>query len=450
MLKIISLLLLVSCVEKFRVNSGSVTSPPETVVDDFKLQVGEGSVFVLKNKKMKAWGINWYGELLNESYNPIGSTTGEMGDNIPFLNLGTGSDGIKHFGANEGYSCAVLGDDSLKCWGYHYVGIWAIGGLDDTIGDGSGEIGDWVPKIDLGTGRTVKKLSVGWYMGCAVLDNDQVKCWGINSQGGLGIGDNNHRVDEANEYGDNLPYVDFGTTLEIREIVHGDRTNCVVFVNGQAKCWGNGANGNLGTGNPNHLGDDPGEMGTSLPFIDLGTGRSIKTLGGAVVASSWCALLDNDRVKCWGRDYLGILGKGTNNAHLGDDPGEMGDNLPYLDFGTGRTVKKLSVGYTHACVILDNDLLKCWGDARILGLEHGNVIGNNPGEMGDNLPYVDLGTGRTVRDVMAGGWGTCAILDNNDLKCWGMGIVPGRLGDTVGQNAGDMGDNLLPIDIGSF
>jgi hypothetical protein len=50
----------------------------------------------------------------------------------------------------------------------------------------------------------------------------------------------------------------------------------------------------------------------------------------------------------------------------------------------------------HRCVILNNDKVKCWGMNRAgqLGLGHTRNIGSKPGEMGENLPYVDLGTVR--------------------------------------------------------
>ena len=39
----------------------------------------------------------------------------------------------------------------------------------------------------------------------------------------------------------------------------------------------------------------------------------------------------------------------------------MGDSLPVVNVGTGRTVKKVSAGSNSTCAILDNDTLKCWG-----------------------------------------------------------------------------------------
>ena len=56
-----------------------------------------------------------------------------------------------------------------------------------------------------------------------------------------------------------------------------------------------------------------------------------------------CAILDNDKIKCWGSNHSGRLGLGDTD-HRGDDTGEMGDNLPYVDLGTGRTAKAVSSG----------------------------------------------------------------------------------------------------------
>eukprot|EP00976_Prorocentrum_cordatum_P092823 1189113-Prorocentrum_minimum.AAC.1 len=46
----------------------------------------------------------------------------------------------------------------------------------------------------------------------------------------------------------------------------------------------------------------------------------------------------------------------------GSSPNDMGDNLPLVSLGTGRTATHIDLGDAHTCVVLDNALVKCWGD----------------------------------------------------------------------------------------
>jgi hypothetical protein len=128
----------------------------------------------------------------------------------------------------------------------------------------------------------------------------------------------------------------------------------------------------------------------------------------------------------------------------------MGNNLPAVNLGTRRKAKAITAGTLHTCAILDNNTVKCWGLNGDGGLGYGdtNHRGDEPNEMGDNLPAVDLGTGRNAKAIAAGGGHTCALLDNNTVKCWGRSNA-GQLGygDTNdrGDAAGEMGDNLHQV-----
>ncbi len=263
-----------------------------------------------------------------------------------------------------------------------------------------------------------RSITAGDNHTCAILDDGTVKCWGGNSRGQLGLGDTANRGDGAGEMGDNLPAVNLGTGRTATAITAGDTHTCALLDNGTVKCWGDNGYGQLGHGDTANRGDDAGEMGDNLPAVNLGTGRTATAITAG--SSHTCALLDNGTVKCWGDNGDGQLGLG-DTADRGDGAGEMGDNLPAVDLGTGRTATAITAGDDHTCALLDNGTVKCWGDNAYgqLGLGDTADRGDDAGEMGDNLPAVDLGTGRTATAITAGDVHTCALLDNATVKCWG-------------------------------
>ena len=63
---------------------------------------------------------------------------------------------------------------------------------------------------------------------------------------------------------------------------------CAVGASGNMKCWGNGSSGQLGLGNTQNVGDDSIEQGEDLPFVNLGSGLTITSL--ALGDSHSCAL----------------------------------------------------------------------------------------------------------------------------------------------------------------
>jgi len=126
---------------------------------------------------------------------------------------------------------------------------------------------------------------------------------------------------------------------------------------------------------------------TPLSPINLGTDRT----AAAIAAGNFhtCAILDNSSIKCWGFNASGQLGQGDTSTV---DGGDLGDSLPAVDLGHGRTARAITAGDNHTCVVLDNTSVKCWGSntAGQLGLGDTNNLGDNSSEMGDNLPVISL------------------------------------------------------------
>jgi alpha-tubulin suppressor-like RCC1 family protein len=376
---------------------------------------------------------------------------GTMGNNLPFVDLG--KDQLTTAVGSYYAGCAILTGGALKCWGQGTFGALGTGN-SDSLGDEPGEMGDNLKVIDVGKGRTVAQVATAVWTTCAVLDDASAKCWGWNSNGWLGQGDKNDRGDGPGEMGDNLKPIDLGKDRKVVTIAIDNSHACALLDDATVKCWGQQAEGNLGNEKPGFgaVGDAPGEMGDNLKPLDFGKGRTALQLG--VGARHACVLLDDNKVKCWGSNNYGQLGLG-DMKNRGDDPGEMGDNLPYVDLGKDRTAIQIAAAYFHSCAILDDNSLKCWGSGTFgaNGQGENNNRGDAPGEMGDNLPPIDLGLGRHAIKTAPGANYNCALLDNHKVKCWGVGGTQGALGYEDMQHRGDapgeMGDNLPFVDLGS-
>ncbi|NBO53193.1 MAG: hypothetical protein EBU84_01055, partial [Actinobacteria bacterium] len=262
---------------------------------------------------------------------------------------------VTQVAASGEHSCALFSNGTLKCWGLNDVGQLGQGDVDSR-GDTSGEMGDVLRPIDLGEGVVATQVDTGTDFTCVLLSGGDVKCWGGNNYGQLGNGTVDSIGDDASEMGDSLLPIDLGAGRHATQISVGNDHVCAVLDDSSLKCWGSGANGRLGQGNVNNLGDGVFEMGDNLAAVSLGTGRTVKSVsaGGAHT----CAVLDNDTVKCWGVNTYGQLGKG-NKVTLGDSAAEMGNGLTAISLGTGRTVKSVSAGGAHTCAVLDNDTVKC-------------------------------------------------------------------------------------------
>ena len=206
----------------------------------------------------------------------------------------------------------------------------------------------------LARGEKVKSFSspLADSVTCAILDDGSVKCWGNNAIGQLGLGDTipSNRGGTTDTIGDNLQALDFGTDLNAEYLYGGVRHHCVVFSNGAVKCWGYNSAGQLGIGDKINRGASHGDMGASLPWLDLGADRDAEKL--ALGMDHTCALLDDGCVKCWGAGDSGQLG-------YGDYVDELSPPSDCVDLGS--LYKDICSGNKHVCAIRTDGSVRCWG-----------------------------------------------------------------------------------------
>eukprot|EP01083_Nonionella_stella_P000878 2491_1 len=299
------------------------------------------------------------------------------------------------------------------------------------------------------TSSSALTMSLGCVHTCASSDCNTMKCFGGNLDGSLGYGDEILRGGNANEMGANLPEVDLGTGFDVAQIATGCVYTCSLSTSNKVKCWGRNT---LGYGDEIHRGDNANEMGDFLPEVDLGTGFNVRQIVTGYFHA--CVISTLNTIKCWGSGYAGRLGYGDPNDR-GENPNEMGDYLPEVDLGTEFDVLMIATGWQHTCALSTSNKVKCFGRNNYgqLGLANTNNRGDNANEMGDNLPEIDLGSGFVVTQIAVGGTTVCALSTLYTVKCWGRSGLSGQLGygdtTTRGDNANEMGDNLPEVDLGT-
>jgi alpha-tubulin suppressor-like RCC1 family protein len=177
-----------------------------------------------------------------------------------------------------------------------------------------------------------------------------------------------------------------------------------------------------------------------------------------------CALLEDGKVKCWGGNFAGQLGRGVPVDQLprvGTKKEDMGDELLAVDLGKDARAIGLVAGANHASALLEDRRVKCCGENQLgqLGLCDLETRGDVPGEMGDALVAVALSTERELLALASSAYHTCALFTGLGVKCWGSN-GGGQLG--IGDNKsrggacpsdapngpGGMGDGLPFVDLG--
>lgn len=420
---------------------------------------------LLAGGAIKCWGYNDRGQLGQGDTLERGRGTGldpGMGAALPPVNLGNVP--ALSLAAGADHSCALFVGGAVKCWGYNDRGQLGQG---DVLSRGNGApedpgMGEALAAIDLGSGRTALAIAAGARHTCALLDDRSVKCWGDNARGQLGQGDTLARgtgSDTDPGMGDALAPVQLGEDRSAVAIAAGADHSCALLDDGAVKCWGFNTFGQLGQGDDVNRGSglpQGAEMGDALDPVELGPSR--KALSISAGYAHTCVILDDESVKCWGRNRYGQLGQGDTLDRNGSGPAEdagSAEQLLPVELGAGRPVAVVAAKGHHTCALLADGSAKCWGHNRYGQLAQGDTVARGTGAdtdpgMGEALRPVALGTQRRVLDVAAGALHTCFMLDDRSLKCCGSNAV-GQLGygDPFDRCKGDadypMGDELSVV-----
>ncbi len=422
-------------------NGSTIDSPTAVDVAGLSgvtaLSTGADFTCAVANGAARCWGSNVQGQLGDST--AISRTTP-----ITVSGLNTGVTGIA---AGQVHTCAALAASGARCWGSNYYGQ-----LGDLTTKSSA-----VPVTVTMTG-TVTAVAVGQVHSCALLSTGGIRCWGYNNYGQIGVG--------SYASGPLGPTDVWILSSGVTSISAGGLQSCAI-ANGGAYCWGSNSHGELGDGSMTAR-----NMPSSLPGLSSGTiGLSEGIQGG-------CAIAEDARVKCWGRQMLGngtelratpVSVIGLNGSVSTIRPGKDGSsdvrNGSALSWGsvpvtvTGITsdivsiggglqntcallatgavrcfdnpsvdvpglssgVSALSVGGFHACVVMTSGAARCWGS-------------NWSGQLGDgtttssSVPITVTGMETGTLSIATGTNHTCAVIVGGAVRCWGSGSS-GQLGN---------------------
>ena len=236
----------------------------------------------------------------------------------------------------------------------------------------------------------------------------------LNTAGGVKCWGRNKygQLGDGTTTGSDAPVDVLGLASGVAAVSAGPFHTCAVTTSGGLKCWGSNWLGQVGDGtNTDQL--------TPVDVIGL-------TSGVTAVASGWfhsCALTTLGGVQCWGHNFYGQLGDGTTS----------GSTVPLDVIGLTSGVSAVSAGLSHTCAMTTANVPKCWGR-------------NHAGQLGDGttaeqlipLDVTELPTG--VAGVSAGYTHTCALTTSGGLKCWGSNWS-GQVGNGTTVN------QLTPVDV---
>jgi alpha-tubulin suppressor-like RCC1 family protein len=319
--------------------------------------------------------------------------------------------------AGHTFACARLNNGSLRCWG-------------DSRSLGANlnaEVRDPVTVLDndktslLGS---VESIATGAQHACAIVGGGSLRCWGIGYYGELG--NNSTKSKSINKVAATVLGEDLMPLTGVYQVAAKGHNTCVLMNDGTVRCFGSGVEGQLGNGESGRGITYP----TAVPVID--PSRRNEPLSDVQEVSVGylhsCALLADTTVRCWGNNELGQLGNhrsGVNERSA----------VPVVVLGPDGTtplsdVRKLVVGYTHSCALLNDGTAVCWGENTFGQLGHTLATGVTSSD----LPVVVTDAfGNAMNGIVQldAGWAeTCALLENSTVQCFGSG-QNGERGDGI-------------------
>jgi alpha-tubulin suppressor-like RCC1 family protein len=326
------------------------------------------------------------------------------------------------------HTCALDSAGQAYCWGRNNSGQLGTGNTTSSNVPVAIKADD---PTDALYSKTITQITAGWGHTCALDSTGQAYCWGENNYGQLGNGTSGgNQSSYDNGIDSNVPVAVkandptdafYGKT--ITQVTAGWYHTCALDSTGKAYCWGWNSSGQLGTGNATYYSNVPVAVQSNNP-TDALYGKTITQITASNLHT--CALDSTGKTYCWGYNYYGQLGTG-NATYYSNVPVAVQSNDP-TDALYGKTITQITAGWYHTCALDSTGKTYCWGYNYYgqLGTGNATYYSNVPVAVQSNDP-TDALYGKTITQITAGWYHTCALDSTGKAYCWGENYY-GQLG----------------------
>lgn len=387
--------------DQFVPGDGAVDAGPKCKTATCALAIGAGpyhTCAVLGDHTVKCWGENTYAELgsgtvaAGNKVTPASSTTPLA---VPNLN-----DAIAIAGGGEAsgsaFTCALRAGGAIQCWGSNAYG--QLGGVTDASVSPGGALVD--------ADAAAATIDLGYRHGCMVDTAGALRCWGANNYGERGTPP--------------LSAIALPIEAGVAAVSAGFFSTCAVSTTGEIVCFGNNGNGQV----------NPASVAASSGPNVIDAGASASASGVSAGQLFVCATLDA-AASCWGINTGSQLGR--TGLFATNPPGSP-------QFTAGLTPISVTAGGLHACAIMADRGVSCWGNngRGQAGDFTGKTTVATPGGVG--------GVGNVVQ-LSLGYEHSCALTEDGDIYCWGSN-TKGQLGPNGDADGGvDTASHPDPVKI---
>jgi alpha-tubulin suppressor-like RCC1 family protein len=276
---------------------------------------------LLGDRSVRCWGGNNLGQLGNGTSDPPPppgvdpeaprSSNPVRGPQDPMAVSGINS--AVAISAGGLFTCALLQDGTIRCWGDNTYG---------QLGDGAAipprptRSFSSTPVTVIGLTTPAVAIDAGNFHMCAVFQGGEVRCWGRNDDGRLGNGTSGQSSGAADSSTPTtVPATPAVPDFAAAALGPGAEHVCAVLADGRVSCWGDNNWGQLGN-------ETPENPAVCCAFAPARPATGISTaIDASSGAEHTCVLLRDGTVWCWGNNKFGRVGVPLTDPRTRECPG---------------------------------------------------------------------------------------------------------------------------------